>query len=228
MPSHSKKQQRLFGWALACKKGTSKHCPAGIKKLGDSMSEEELKKYASTSHEGLHEKVKESLAKIFEIYAEIVEAETGEDLETYEFELNEAKAEVPEEIQMLPLKGFADAKSVPTANDPDGIKKDSTGSIDNRKVPPVEDWQTLYMKKDFPEKKLNPGHDGMEPAKKSVMGNIYTPSIHKFPMSTHPKNERRIFDFKDFLKIIKYATHDDTLQAGHGSNRDGMGRAGMA
>jgi len=61
MPSTSKTQQRLFGWALACKRGESKDCPANIKKLADQMSEEELEKYASTSHKDLPEKIKESI-----------------------------------------------------------------------------------------------------------------------------------------------------------------------
>lgn len=62
MPSTSKTQQRLFGWALACKRGESTHCPVNVKKLADSMSDEELEKYASTSHKDLPEKIKESAA----------------------------------------------------------------------------------------------------------------------------------------------------------------------
>jgi len=61
MPATSKTQQRLFGWALACKKGESDNCPVNVKKLADSMSEEELEKYASTSHKGLPNKVEESV-----------------------------------------------------------------------------------------------------------------------------------------------------------------------
>ena len=45
MPSTSKTQQRLFGWALACKTGESDNCPTKVKNLADSMSEEELRKY---------------------------------------------------------------------------------------------------------------------------------------------------------------------------------------
>ena len=90
MPSTSKSQQRLFGWALACKRGSSKSCPPSVKKLADSMSDEELEKYAKTSHKGLPTKVKESLDEIFSIYVELVEAETGEDLETYEYEIGRA------------------------------------------------------------------------------------------------------------------------------------------
>ncbi len=61
MPSTSKTQQRLFGWALACKTGESDNCPTKVKNLADSMSEEELRKYAETSHEDLPDRVKESV-----------------------------------------------------------------------------------------------------------------------------------------------------------------------
>jgi len=61
MPSKSKSQQRLFGWALACKRGESKDCPKGIKALADSMSEEELERMAGTKHEGLPEEVTEAI-----------------------------------------------------------------------------------------------------------------------------------------------------------------------
>jgi hypothetical protein len=60
MPSTSKAQQKLFGWALACKRGESTHCPVNVKKLADSMSAEELEKFASTKHEGLPDKVREA------------------------------------------------------------------------------------------------------------------------------------------------------------------------
>ena len=66
MPSTSKAQQRLFGWALACKRGESDSCPMNVKKLADTMTEEELEKYASTAHKDLPEKVKESLMECIE------------------------------------------------------------------------------------------------------------------------------------------------------------------
>lgn len=67
MPSTSKSQQRLFGWALSCKRGTTDNCPVNVKKLADTMSEEELEKYASTSHEDLPNKVKEALVECEEL-----------------------------------------------------------------------------------------------------------------------------------------------------------------
>ena len=61
MPSTSTSQQKLFGWALACKNGDTDNCPANVKKLADTMSKAELEKYASTSHEGLPDRVEESV-----------------------------------------------------------------------------------------------------------------------------------------------------------------------
>ena len=61
MPSVSQSQQQLFGWALACKRGESKSCPANVKKLADTMTDVELEKYASTKHNKLPKRVSESL-----------------------------------------------------------------------------------------------------------------------------------------------------------------------
>ena len=61
MASTSKSQQKLFGWALACKNGDTDNCPANVKKLADTMSKAELEKYASTSHKGLPDHVEESV-----------------------------------------------------------------------------------------------------------------------------------------------------------------------
>jgi hypothetical protein len=61
MPSVSQSQQKLFGWALACKRGESKSCPSNVKKLADTMTDEELEKYASTKHDKLPKRVAESL-----------------------------------------------------------------------------------------------------------------------------------------------------------------------
>lgn len=88
MPSMSKSQQRLFGWALACKRGTSDNCPNSIQKLADSMSENELEKYASTTHQGLPDSVKESIMDCvelmededFEYFEQLLEAEKISDV----------------------------------------------------------------------------------------------------------------------------------------------------
>jgi len=66
MPSTSKAQQRLMGQAYAIKKGDLKaedlnpEYKDEILKLVDSMTLKQLEDYASTSHEGLPNKVDES------------------------------------------------------------------------------------------------------------------------------------------------------------------------
>jgi hypothetical protein len=50
-------QQRLMGAAYAYKTGKSDSASPEVKKIADSMSVEELKKFASTKHKGLSEKV---------------------------------------------------------------------------------------------------------------------------------------------------------------------------
>lgn len=61
MPAVSKSQQRLMGQAYAYKKGELKKKDIDpkyideIKKLAKSMDEDELRRYASTKHEGLPE-----------------------------------------------------------------------------------------------------------------------------------------------------------------------------
>jgi hypothetical protein len=291
MPSTSKSQQRLFGWALSCKRGTSKKCPASVQKLADTMGEDELEKFAKTSHEGLPNKVKESLDAIFNIYTELVEAEIGESLETYEYEINEkecslchgkstnirmldddkkckecgkyvssqnkpeemsegktikveqpdgkklvnakkddkigklsdakdektpAAKEIPDakidiegkknEIPLPKGKKLADEKTVPAASKESKVDKTMPPSVDNKKDEADTSWEKPYP--------------GMEKAEKNVMGNVYTPSIHKFPMGK-AKNERRVYDFDGFLKIINYKTHDGIEQKGHGQNLTG-------
>ena len=63
MPATSKAQQRLFGLAYAIKKGDMERSEADAKavEIADSMSLKDLKKFAETDHEGLPDKVKESL-----------------------------------------------------------------------------------------------------------------------------------------------------------------------
>jgi hypothetical protein len=262
MPAVSKKQQRLFGWALACKRGSSKNCPPAVKKLADQMPEGELEKFAKTSHEGLPMKVKESLDAVLNATVELLEAQLEIDLDTYDFELSEnelseaktikvdqpdgkplskgkdaektkklsdakeekvpankeikdAKDEVEEKKNEVPMpkgKEVPEAKTEPAASKESNVEKNDPPSVDNDTDEKDESW-------DKPQ-------PGMQEAKKSPMGNIYTPSVHKFPMSTNPKNERRVYDFDGFLKIINYKTHDGVEQKGHGQNL--RGDAGMA
>ena len=62
MPSTSKSQQQLMGMAYSLKKGEMdpKEASQEVKDLADSMTLKQLKDFASTKHEGLPDKVKES------------------------------------------------------------------------------------------------------------------------------------------------------------------------
>lgn len=57
MPAKSKAMQRLFGMALAYKRGELPNAPAVVRRLADSMSEDKLREYASTPHDNLPEHV---------------------------------------------------------------------------------------------------------------------------------------------------------------------------
>lgn len=105
MPSTSKSQQRLFGWALACKRGESERCPVNVQKLADEMSEEELDKYASTSHDDLPNKVRESME-------DCVEMMENEDFDYFEETIMEA-----EKINDVPPVS-KDVKTPPPAQKP--------------------------------------------------------------------------------------------------------------
>jgi len=81
MPAQSQQQQKLFGLALAFKRG---EVPASevsdeIKDIADSMSEKDIEDFAATKHKGLP-KMKEQLRKIVrEIMRERVISEMNEE-----------------------------------------------------------------------------------------------------------------------------------------------------
>lgn len=77
MTSVSKSQQRLMGQAYAYKKGDLKSKDLNpeyaddIKDLSKSMTLKKLKQYASTKHDKLPEKVKESRIMNFQSFKEM-------------------------------------------------------------------------------------------------------------------------------------------------------------
>jgi hypothetical protein len=74
----SKKQQKMFGMALNCKR-TGDCASDDIKKMADSMSEKALKDFASTKHDGLPDKVEpETKNEIRKIVKEEILALLGE------------------------------------------------------------------------------------------------------------------------------------------------------
>jgi hypothetical protein len=216
------------------------------------MTEDELEKFASASHDEMDEKVKESLDTIFSIYIQLVEAETG--LSFDEIDLNDInegktlqietpkgkslnKAPIDKNTNVGKIKSYKDKQSKIEIKDPKNsqVTKEEKNEIP---MPPIGKKlnSSESQKNTFSEgtdQKNGPFHDnkkvekdeswetpnpGIEKSNKTVMGNVYTPQLHKFPMSTNPKNERRVYDFKDFLKMINYKTHDSIVQKGNGQN----------
>lgn len=65
MPSVSKSQQRLMGWARAVQKGEAKDAPDNVKQVAKTMKPKDLHDFASTKHDDLPEKAeKEARAKV--------------------------------------------------------------------------------------------------------------------------------------------------------------------
>lgn len=62
MPAKSKNQQKLFGLALSVKRGDTPRSDVSDEVLGivDSMSEDDIEKYAGTKHDDLPTKVDET------------------------------------------------------------------------------------------------------------------------------------------------------------------------
>ncbi len=197
MPAKSAAQQKLFGWALACKRGEAKDCPANIEKLAASMSEEELEKFANTKHEDLPAKVEEALEALEEAALNILEQISADGIELYE---------AFKEIRQPKGDTIKNAKS--------DYQPEKTGKItgENMKESPNVD-------NDTDEKDLTPEvPPGILSAKKEEP--TFTPSLFKLPMGKK-KDEKRVYDFNQFLKIINYKTQDDILQKGHGQNLTG-------
>jgi hypothetical protein len=63
MPAQSKAQQRFMGMVHAAQKGDMGNPSPEVAKAADSMSDKDAKDFASTSHKGLPDKVKEYIVK---------------------------------------------------------------------------------------------------------------------------------------------------------------------
>jgi hypothetical protein len=66
MPAHSKSQQRLFGMALAVRRGELDKSKVDQKALdiaNGKMTDKQIRKFAKTKHKGLKEYVKEHIQK---------------------------------------------------------------------------------------------------------------------------------------------------------------------
>jgi len=108
MPAQSQQQQKLFGLALAFKRGEVKSSEVSdeIKGIADRMSEKEIEDFAKTTHKGLP-KMKEQLRKIVrEIMREKAISEINESL-------NEGYSTEEKRIVMMAIKKLAKYRNVP-------------------------------------------------------------------------------------------------------------------
>jgi len=153
MPAQSQQQQKLFGLALAFKRG---EVPASevsdeIKDIADRMSEKEIEDFASTKHKGLP-KMKEQLRKIVrEIMREKVISEISEGKKRFRQQDGVGKAKY-------------------TISYHDGKQKHKDGSdffgiqiFKNKKD--LETFRNALLKKGFIEESVN---EGIEPQIKKI------------------------------------------------------------
>jgi ribosomal protein S21 len=109
MPAQSQQQQKLFGLALAFKRGEVKSSEVSdeIKGIADRMSEKEIEDFAKTTHKGLP-KMKEQLRKIVrEIMREKVISEMNESV------INEGYSTEEKRIVMMAVRKLSKYRSVP-------------------------------------------------------------------------------------------------------------------
>ena len=76
MPARTESQQRLFGMALAAKRGDG-HVSGKVKELADSMSEKKLRDFAATKHSDIPEK-KAFIARVLNIKQAVENLKGGE------------------------------------------------------------------------------------------------------------------------------------------------------
>lgn len=119
MPAKSQQQQKIMGLALAYKRGEvpASKASAKVKELAKSMSEKELEKYASTKHNGLPKKVKESVLTTFSQFIREKEEEEetkGADDMEMDMEIDDDGGEEEEVINVnsgLPLKAIGGGRT---------------------------------------------------------------------------------------------------------------------
>jgi hypothetical protein len=82
MPAVSKAQQRFMGMVHAAQKGDMENPSPEVSKAADSMSDNDAKDFASTSHKGLPDKKTEQLNKIREIVRKMVRERMIDEMNT--------------------------------------------------------------------------------------------------------------------------------------------------
>src|SRR5210317_2551540 len=212
MPAQSQQQQKLFGLALAFKRG---EVPASevsdeIKDIADRMSEKEIEDFAATKHKGLP-KMKEQLRKIVrEIMREraISEIEISkDDMEKLhsdgEVEVDGEKVTFEEgKKRFRQQDGIGKAKY--TISYHDGKQKHKDGSdffgiqiFKNKKD--LETFRNALLKKGFVEESIN---EGVEPQIKKIAHFTGTrPEAVEDFVSKHALNITKLLKFVEKGKL---------------------------
>ena len=159
MPAQSQQQQKLFGLALAFKRGEVKSSEVSdeIKGIADRMSEKEIEDFAKTTHKGLP-KMKEQLRKIVrEIMKEKV---------TSELSINEVDTKKAEQIRKA-ASGYVGPKFAKKASDEDILAmadlKDEKASLYNRHLKDIMGKISKLQKKyNIKESVINEGYSTEE------------------------------------------------------------------
>jgi hypothetical protein len=162
MPAQSQQQQKLFGLALAFKRGEVKSSEVSdeIKGIADRMSEKEIEDFAKTTHKGLP-KMKEQLRKIVrEIMREKAISEMNE------VSINEVDTNKANQIRKA-AAGYVGPKFAKKASDEDILVmadlKDEKASLYNRYLKDIMGKISKLQKKyNIKESVINEGYSTEE------------------------------------------------------------------
>lgn len=156
MPAQSQQQQKLFGLALAFKRGEVKSSEVSdeIKGIADRMSEKEIEDFAKTTHKGLP-KMKEQLRKIVrEIMREKAISEMNE------VSINEVDTKKANQIRKA-AAGYVGPKFAKKASDEDILVmadlKDEKAKIYNRYLKDIMGKISKLQKKYNIKESVNEG-----------------------------------------------------------------------
>jgi len=150
MPAVSKAQQRFMGMVHAAQKGDMENPSPEVEKAADSMSDKDAKDFASTSHKGLPDKIKEFIIReargvktITKEYSEVVD-QIQKHLDLY----RQTKGTPAEKQHIQHLKQLNNKKKA-LANELDqkvsGLYKDAELKVDEMNVTGnVDGYQTPY------------------------------------------------------------------------------------
>ena len=207
MPAQSQQQQKLFGLALAFKRG---EVPASevsdeIKDIADRMSEKEIEDFAATKHKGLP-KMKEQLRKIVrEIMRERAIAEielSKDDMDTLhsdgEVEVDGEKVTYEEgKKRFRQQDGIGKAKY--TISYHDGKQKHKDGSdffgiqiFKNKKD--LETFRNALLKKGYIEESVNEARVSIEAAEIAYFTGTRNIAVQDF-IDNHKLNAKKLLKY---------------------------------